>query len=93
MLKKKLSAYDRFMALTDKQKAAEVAILDRELLASENGLPGHPLNAKEKAQWKKIQRRLQRGRPKVGRGVKRVMVSFEAGLLDRAEIFLPVSII
>jgi hypothetical protein len=79
---KRRSAYARFMALTDDQKSTEVARFD----APADAIESRPLNAKEKARWNKIQRRL-RGRPKIGKGVKRIMVSMEAGLLDRADAF------
>jgi hypothetical protein len=87
MAKKKLSEYERFMALSDEEKNAEVAVFDHPLPVGKDGLPGRPLNAKERALWKRVQRRLQRGRPKIGRGVKRVMVSVEAGLLQRADAY------
>lgn len=87
MAKKKPSGYQRFMALTDEEKDVEVAAYDRELPTNRDGLPGRPLTARQQSEWKKIQRRLQRGRPKVGRGVKRVMISVEVGLLHRADGF------
>ena len=40
-----------------------------------------PLTAAERAQWNRLKRR--RGRPKVGRGFKRISVSMEQGLLER----------
>ncbi len=42
---------------------------------------------KERAQMERIEKRLRRavGRPKVGEGIKRVMVSVEQGLLNRAD--------
>ena len=40
-----------------------------------------PLTAAERAQWNRLERR--RGRPKVGRGFKRISVSMEQGLLER----------
>jgi hypothetical protein len=81
--KKHQSGYERFMSLTDDQKLAEAARFD--FPADE--IPTRPLNAREKAQWQRIRRKLRRGRPKVGRGVKRVMISMEAGLLDRTDAF------
>jgi hypothetical protein len=81
--KKQLSGYERFMALSDEEKDAEVAQFDNPAYT----IKTRPLNAKERALWKRVQRRMQRGRPKIGRGVKRVMVSVEAGLLERADAF------
>jgi hypothetical protein len=83
MAKKKISEYERFMALSDEEKNAEVAKFDDPAYT----IKTRPLNAKERALWKRVQRRLQRGRPKIGRGVKRVMVSVEAGLLQRADAY------
>ena len=40
-----------------------------------------PLTAAERAQWNRLRRK--RGRPKVGRGFKRISVSMEQGLLKR----------
>jgi len=87
MAKKKLSGYERFMALSDEEKEAEVAVYDRELPAGKDGLPGRPLTPKQRLRWNKIRRRLQRGRPKIGKGIKRVMISVEIDLLESADAF------
>ena len=58
---------------------------DRELPAGPDGLPGRPLNAAERKQWEAVRKKM--GRPKVGKGVKRVMISLEAGLLKQSDLF------
>ena len=40
-----------------------------------------PLNSAERAQWQRVRRK--RGRPKVGKGFKRVSLSLEQDLLGR----------
>ena len=58
---------------------------DRELPNGPDGLPGRPLNAAEKKEWRKVRRKM--GRPKIGKGVKRVMVSLEVDLLKESDRF------
>jgi hypothetical protein len=82
---KKKDPIERFLALSDAQKAAEVAPFEREDLGP--GLPGRPLNAAERKQWARIKRKLRRGRPTLGKGAKIVPVSIERGLLKEADAF------
>jgi hypothetical protein len=42
-----------------------------------------PLNAKERKLWQQAKR--GRGRPKVGRGARKVSISLEVSLLERAD--------
>jgi hypothetical protein len=42
-----------------------------------------PLNAKERKLWQQAKR--GRGRPKVGRGARKVSISLEGSLLERAD--------
>jgi len=77
--KKKMSPIEKFLALSDAEKDAEVAQFDREIPLSET----RPLNAAERKLWRRVKRRL--GRPKVGQGAKMVAVSIERGLLQRAD--------
>ena len=91
MAKKKQTPIERFIALTDEQKAAEVAGLeqfDREHPGPLRGkdLPGRPLNAAERKLWARAKRKV-RGRPKIGQGSKLVPVSIELGLLKRVDAF------
>src|SRR5580658_435497 len=80
MRKKKKSEYERFMALSDAQKDAEVAEYD-----SPAPIPTKPLRAKDKSLHRKAGRRT--GRPKIGEGAKIVPVSIEGELLRRADAF------
>lgn len=43
------------------------------------------LTVEEKDQWQRVQRK--RGRPKVGKGFKRISISLERGLLDRVTAY------
>jgi len=88
MAKKKISEYERFMALTDAQKDAEVAIYDK----FPEGFPSKPLRKSDKALHQRARaRRLAvaraAGRPMVGKGAKIVPVSIERGLLKDADSF------
>ena len=73
----------------DKMTAAELRAatreFDQELPLGPDGLPGRPMNAAERKQWQKVRRKM--GRPKIGKGVKRVMVSLEADLLKQSDRF------
>lgn len=77
MSKRKQSYYERFMAMSDADRDAEVAQYDKEDLSPPKPLTkaGRELHRKAKL----------RGRPKVGKGAKRVMVSVERGLLKKAD--------
>lgn len=99
MPKKKISEYERFMALTDAEKDAEVAIYDK----FPHGFPGgKPLNKSDKALHRLARARGRAvaagkvppaertpgaGRPMVGKGAKIVPVSIERGLLKEADSF------
>jgi len=91
MPKKKLNAIERFNALSDEQKAAEVAALeqfdrDHPGPLSGKGLPGRPLNAAERKLWARAKHKV-RGRPKIGQGSKLIPVSIERGLLKQVDAF------
>jgi len=79
MKKKALSPIERFLALSDAEKDAEVAEF-------ENGTDPkdwRPLNAAERKLWARVKRKM--GRPRVGKGAKTVAVSMEIGLLKRVD--------
>jgi hypothetical protein len=78
-MKKKITEYERFMALTDAQKDAEVAKYDREDLSLDQL---KPLSREDRRLHARAARR---GRPRVGQGAKRVLVSVERGLLADAD--------
>jgi hypothetical protein len=56
---------------------------DRELPVGRDGLPGRPMTAAERTRWKKVRKKM--GRPRIGEGVKRVMISMEAQLLRESD--------
>jgi hypothetical protein len=78
-MKKKLNEFQRFMALNDAQKDAEVAKFDK-------GVDLHktkPLTTQQRRLWNKAKRK--RGRPRVGKGVEVISLSVERDLLRRAD--------
>ena len=85
---KKTGEYERFMALSDAQKDAEVAKYDM----FPEGFVGKPLRKSDKA-LDRLARAKGRavaraaGRPMVGKGAKIVPVSIERGLLEKADSF------
>jgi hypothetical protein len=58
---------------------ADTAKFDREFIADES----RPLTPRLKARLRKASRK--RGRPRIGKGSKRVLVTIERGLLKRAD--------
>lgn len=82
-LKNQPSAYERFMSMTDAQRDAEVAQYDREM----PGTPGKPLSKTGKVAHARARRKARAGRPRVGRGAKRVLITVEGGLLKRADAY------
>lgn len=91
MPKKKLSPIERFIALSDEEKAAEVAALeqfDRDHPGPLRGkdLPGRPLNESERKLLTRAKRKV-RGRPQIGQGSKLVPVSIERGFLKQVDAF------
>lgn len=88
MAKKKMSEYERFMALTDAEKDAEVAVFDQ----FPEGFPSKPLRKSDKERHRLARARGRAvaraaGRPRVGKGAKIVPVSIERGLLKEADSF------
>lgn len=78
---KKLSPIERFLALSDSEKDAEVAPFEKGIDPKD----WHPLTAAQRKQWTRIKRKI--GRPKVGKGAKIVPVSIERGLLEEIDSF------
>jgi hypothetical protein len=76
---KKKTPIERFLALSDVQKDAEVARFEREIPLSET----RPLNAAQRKQWRRIKRKM--GRPVIGEGAKTIAITVERGLLRRAD--------
>lgn len=79
--KKKKSVIDEFLALSDSEKDRISERIAREGVSLKTTLP---LSAAEQKQWDRAKRQLRAGRPRVGGGAKRVAITIERGLLDRA---------
>jgi hypothetical protein len=60
--KARFDPVERFLALSDKEKAAELAPFERGAIPLSES---RPLNADERKMWNRIQRRLQRSRPRL----------------------------
>src|SRR5437870_382245 len=74
------SPVEAFLSLTDNEKVAAVREFDT---PSENDYGFGPLSPKSRKLWQKAKRR--RGRPRIGAGAAKVLVSVERGLLRRAD--------
>lgn len=75
------SPYGKFAALSAAEKEAVYEGLDDPEIASR----ARPLNPKLRKLWNKAKRK--GGRPRVGRGAQRVLLSIERGLLEQADTF------
>jgi hypothetical protein len=80
--KKPASPVDRFLALSDSEKDAEVASFENEIDPKQ----WHPLTPAQRKQWSRVKRKM--GRPKVGEGSKVVAVTIERGLLKRVDRYV-----
>jgi hypothetical protein len=78
---KKLSPIERFIALSDAEKDAQVAPYEK----GTDPRDWHPLTPAQRRQWSRIKRKV--GRPRVGKGAKIVPVNIERGLLKEADSF------
>ena len=76
-MKKNVSEYERFMALSPVQRERETAAFDKEDLT-----PGKPLSPRDR---KEFERLIKRGRPPVGLGAEKIRISVERGLLSEAD--------
>ena len=79
---KKLSGYERFMALSDEERERLWESLNREIPLSET----RPLSARMRREWELAKAR-KPGRPPTGEGAKPVYVTIERGLLRRADAY------
>ncbi len=77
-----------FIALSDEEKNRIAAEIDAET-PEQRLARSKPLNARERVEWREIQKQMRRarGRPKVGKGVQKVSVSIERSLLDRVDAY------
>jgi hypothetical protein len=74
-----------YRAMTAAELRLATREFDSELPAGADGLLGRPLNLREQRQWNIVQKK--KGRPRIGKGVKRVLVSLETDLLHRSDEF------
>jgi hypothetical protein len=79
---KKKKNYARMSAAELRRATRE---FDRELPLGRDGLPGRPTNASERRRWNQVRKKM--GRPKIGKGVKRIMISMEMELLKESDAF------
>jgi hypothetical protein len=70
-----------FFEMTAGERDQTVEALDRESLFEES----RPLSPKGKALWELAKRR--RGRPKLGAGAVKVLVTFDPALLERVDAY------
>jgi hypothetical protein len=78
---KAMSPIERFIALSDAEKDAEVAPYE----SGTDRTKWRPLTPAQRKQWARIKRKS--GRPMVGKGAKIVPVSIERGLLKEVDSF------
>jgi hypothetical protein len=78
---KKKTPIERFLALSDAEKDADVEKYEREIPLSES----RALTPAERKLWLKAKRKM--GRPKVGLGSKMIPVSIELGLLKEVDAY------
>lgn len=76
---KKISGYTRFMALSPAQKES----FYRECENPEVTPRAKPLDPAMRKAWNRAKRKA--GRPRIGRGAQRVLISIERGLLEDAD--------
>jgi hypothetical protein len=82
MIAKKAKPAKPFTRMTASELAEATKAFDRGELPDDVGIAMTP---QEQAEWEKRQR--GRGRPRKGLGAVNVLISFERGLLDRADAF------
>ena len=84
MRKRKRSTIERFIALPDSEKERIVRRIEAET-PRQRVARSRPLNAKERAQWRRFKAKM--GRPKIGKGVKTISLTVERGLLAEADAY------
>jgi hypothetical protein len=83
--RKKVMTASDFIALSDAEKTKYVEEEIESKTAEQLLAESRPLNKRERAQWKQLQKKM--GRPKVGKGAKIITMSIEIDLLERATRF------
>ena len=78
---------EKLDAMTDQQRAKVFAELEAES-PEQRQARSKPLNAEERAWWKRVQKKLKAGRPKFGKnGTRIVSVTVEKALLKQADAY------
>ena len=75
----------QYNEMTTAELRAATREYDREIPSGADGLSGRPMNTRERKQWNSVKKKM--GRPKIGNGVKRVMISLEESLLKKSDGF------
>jgi len=83
-MKKTKSKIDAFIALSGDQKEQIVSRMESET-PSQRIARSRPLNARERAQWRRFKAKM--GRPTIGGGAKTISLTVEANLLKRADAY------
>lgn len=89
MAKKKPSAIEAFLALSDEEKEKVYKRFDREVIPESETVP---TTEEDRKKWERFAKKARanrraRGRPTIGAGAERVNVSIERTLLKRADGF------
>lgn len=84
MNKQKKSVIDEFIALPDSEKERIYQEIEAET-PEEMLARSRPLNARERAQWRRFKSKI--GRPKIGKGAKTISLTVEKGLLKQADAY------
>ncbi|HXE53240.1 MAG TPA: hypothetical protein VN541_09510 [Tepidisphaeraceae bacterium] len=84
MSKRRKSDIEEFIALPDSQKQRIVREIEAET-PEQRLARSRPLNARERAQWRKFKKKM--GRPVIGKGAKTISLTVERDLLRRADAY------
>ncbi len=78
---------EKFDAMTDQQRAKVFAEIEAET-PEQREARSTPMNAEDRAWWRRVQKKLKAGRPRFGKnGTKIVSVTVEKGLLRQADAY------
>jgi hypothetical protein len=81
-MKRPIKAYAK---MNTAELAEATSEFDKEISSEPGRLPGRAMNSHERRLWARA--RAKMGRPRIGGGAKRVMISLEEELLRRADSF------
>lgn len=88
MKKKRDMTGSEFLALPDVEKNRILADIEAESPKARLAR-SKPLNVKERAEWRKLKKKMRRGagRPRIGAGAMKISVSIERSLMHRADAY------